>query len=163
TGAPTVQNDPTDTTRVLELPTGKNPRGIVVGWGDKTAYVMNYVSRDVTVIDLTGSVEKVSATLASEGLPTPGSDADKIQIGKELYHTSIGEFDPPAAGQPPITGRMSNLGWGSCGSCHPFGLSDNVVWIFGAGPRRTIPQHVDFAGGDPKTQRALNWSAIFDE
>jgi hypothetical protein len=34
------------------------------------------------------------------------------------------------------------------------------VWIFGAGPRRTISQHTDFAGG---VQRALNWSAIFDE
>jgi len=51
TGAATVQSDPTDTTRVLEIPTGKNPRGIVVSASDKTAYVMNYVSRDVTVID----------------------------------------------------------------------------------------------------------------
>jgi uncharacterized protein (TIGR03437 family) len=58
---------------------------------------------------------------------------------------------------------MSNNGWGSCASCHPFGLTDNVVWIFGAGPRRTIPQHADFAPGDAKILRALNWSAIFDE
>ncbi len=72
-------------------------------------------------------------------------------------------FDPAVAGQPAITGRMSNNGWGSCSSCHPFGHTDNVVWIFGAGPRRTIPQHVDFAGGDLNTIRGLNWSAIFDE
>jgi uncharacterized protein (TIGR03437 family) len=163
TGAATVQSDPTDTTRVLEIPTGKNPRGIVVSTSDKTAYVMNYVSRDVTVIDLSGSAERVSATLSSAGLPAAGTPEEKVQIGKELYHTSIGEFDPPAAGQPAITGRMSNQGWGSCGSCHPFGLTDNVVWIFGAGPRRTVPQHVDFTGGDPATLRALNWSAIFDE
>ena len=92
-----------------------------------------------------------------------GSAEDKVQIGKELYYTSIGEFDPPAPGQPAITGRMSNLGWGSCSACHPFGLTDNVVWIFGAGPRRTVPQHVDFTGGNAATLRALNWSAIFDE
>jgi uncharacterized protein (TIGR03437 family) len=163
TGAATVQSDPTDTTRVLEIPTGKNPRGIVVAASDKTAYVMNYVSRDVSVIDLTGSVEKVTATLQSESLPAAGTAADKVLVGKELYFTSIGEFDQPAAGQPAITGRMSQQGWGACSTCHPFGLSDNVVWIFGAGPRRTVPQHVDFAGGDPSTQRALNWSAIFDE
>ena len=41
---------------------------------------------------------------------------ERVQIGKDLYHTSIGEFDPPAAGQPAITGRMSNNGWGSCAS-----------------------------------------------
>src|SRR6185369_4622391 len=90
TGAATVQSDPTDTTRVLEIPTGKNPRGIVVAGSDKIAYVANYVSRDVTVIDLSGSVEKVSATLQSESLPTAGTAADKLHIGKELYFTSIG-------------------------------------------------------------------------
>ena len=58
---------------------------------------------------------------------------------------------------------MSDNGWGSCGSCHPFGLTDNVVWIFAAGPRRTVPQHVDFVPGDSNSIRALNWSAIFDE
>ncbi|MFN0101762.1 MAG: hypothetical protein ACKV2U_06680 [Bryobacteraceae bacterium] len=163
TGGATVQNDPADATRVLQIPTGKQPRGIVVNSTDTMAFVMNYVSRDVTVIDLSGSVERVIATLSSAALPTQGSADDAVHIGKELYHSSVGVFDPPAAGQPAITGRMSNNGWGSCGSCHPFGLSDNVVWIFGAGPRRTIPQHADFAPGDPTTLRALNWSAIFDE
>lgn len=162
TGAPTVQNDPSDATRVLQIPTGKNPRGIVVSSADKTAYVMNYVSRDVTVIDLTGAVEKVTATLASASLPVAGTPDDTVQIGKELYNTSIGQFDPATAGGPAVSGRMSNNGWGSCGACHPFGLTDNVVWIFGAGPRRTIPQHADFAPG-ATTPKALNWSAIFDE
>src|SRR6185295_7230662 len=72
TGAPTVQSDPTDTTRVLQIPTGKNPRGIVVTSTDTAAYVMNYVSRDVTAIDLTGTVERVTATLRSANLPTAG-------------------------------------------------------------------------------------------
>lgn len=163
TGAATVENDPGSPTRVLQLPTGKNPRGIVITSNDRTAYVMNYVSRDVTVIDLTGNVERVSTTLKSANLPAAGSLEERIQIGKELYHTSIGEFDSAVPGQPAITGRMSNNGWGSCSSCHPLGHTDNVVWIFGAGPRRTIPQHVDFANGDLNSIRALNWSAIFDE
>jgi uncharacterized protein (TIGR03437 family) len=159
TGAPTVQNVPTDATRTLQIPTGKNPRGIVVNSSDTTAYVMNYVSRDVTVIDLTGPAERVSATLRSTNLPEAGTQDDKIQIGKELYHTSVGEFDGG------ITGRMSNNGWGSCSSCHPFGLTDNVVWIFPSGPKRTISQHTDFDQTDPArgTLRMLNWSGERDE
>lgn len=165
TGAATVQNDPTDATRVLEIPTGKNPRGIVIDTSDQTAYVMNYVSRDISVIDLRGSVEKVTATLKAANLPGPGTPEDKIHVGKELYYTSIGEFDPATAGGAPVTGRMSNNGWGSCSACHPFGLSDNVVWIFPSGPKRTIPQHTDFDRTDPagKSLRALNWSAERDE
>jgi uncharacterized protein (TIGR03437 family) len=159
TGAPTVQNNPTDATRVLQIATGKNPRGIIVNSTDTTAYVMNYVSRDVTVINLSGAVEAVASTIRSANLPAAGSQEDKIQVGKELYHTSVGEFDGG------VTGRMSNNGWGSCSSCHPFGLTDNVVWIFPSGPKRTISQHTDFDQTDPArgTLRILNWSGERDE
>ncbi len=162
TGGASVQRSVADNTRVLQIPTGRHPRGVVVNPTDTRAYVMNYISRDVTVVDLTATPERVSATMRSADLPDPGSPEEVVHLGNELYHTSIGEFDPATPGGPPIVGRMSNNGWGSCGSCHPFGLTDNVVWIFGAGPRRTIPQHTDF---DPVDgfQRAFNWSAIFDE
>jgi uncharacterized protein (TIGR03437 family) len=165
TGAAVVQNDSSDPTRVLEVPVGKNPRGIAVTSNDKTAYVMNYVSRDVTVIDLTSSPEKSTATLQSANLPNAGTLADKIQAGKELYNTSVGVFDPATPGGATITGRMSNNGWGSCSSCHPFGHSDNVVWIFPSGPKRTLPQFTDFDHTDltGKSQRPLNWSAERDE
>ena len=165
-GLATVQSDPSDPTRVLQIPTGKNPRGIVIDSADTRAYVMNYVSRDVTVVDLSTSPETVHTTLFSASLPAPGTLADKIHVGKELYNTSVGEFDPPAAGQPAIVGRMSAAGWGSCSACHsPFALSDNVVWIFPSGPKRTIPQHTDFDQTDAQRNimRALNWSAERDE
>jgi len=88
-----------------------------------------------------------------------------VQIGKELYNTSVGVFDPATPGGPEIKGRMSNNGWGACSACHPFALSDEVVWIFPAGPRRTIPQHADFDPSDPAHTgfRVLNWSANRDE
>ena len=165
-GLGTVQSDLSDPTRVLQIPTGKNPRGIVVDSADTRAYVMNYVSRDVTVVDLTTSPETVKATLFSASLPAAGTLADKIHVGKELYNTSVGEFDPPAPGQPAIVGRMSAAGWGACSACHsPFALSDNVVWIFPSGPKRTIPQHTDFDQTDAQRNimRALNWSAERDE
>lgn len=158
-GAPTVLLDPSDPTRVLEIAVGRNPRGIVVNAADTRAYVMNYVSRDVSVLDLTPIEEQVIATLASASLPTPGTLADQIQIGKELYNSSVGTFDPATSGGAPIRGRLSADGWSACASCHPFGLSDQVVWIFPNGPRRTIAQHADFDPG----ARLLDWSADRDE
>ena len=161
TGVPTVLSDLTDPTRVLGIPAGRNPRGIVINAADTRAYVMNYVSRDVTIIDITKDI--VLATLRSTALPESGTFEDIIHIGKELYNTSVGNFDPRQPFEPPIAGRMSAAGWGSCSSCHPNGLSDNVVWIFGAGPRRTMSQHQDFDPTDVSQMRALNWSGIFDE
>lgn len=162
-GFPEVLRDPLDNTRVLQVPTGQNPRGIVINSADTRAYIMNYISRDVTVVNLTGPSETVLATMHSASLPETGSFEDLIHAGKELYHSSVGVFDPPTPFASQIRGRMSNNGWGSCSSCHPDGLTDNVVWIFGAGPRRTIPQHADYDPTDSSQQRAFNWSGIFDE
>ncbi|MBZ0308040.1 MAG: hypothetical protein K8I82_18375, partial [Anaerolineae bacterium] len=152
TGAAIVSNNPLDGA-VLEVPVGRNPRGIVINNTDTRAYVMNYISRDVTVLDITRFPEQTIATLRSSALPAAGSEEELVLVGKELYNTSVGEFASSI-------GNMSSEGWQSCSACHPFGLSDNVVWIFAAGPRRTISQHTDFAGG---VMRALNWSGIFDE
>lgn len=165
TGAATVQSDPSDPTRVLEIPVGRNPRGVVVSSGDTVALVANYVSRDVTVIDLTTQPEHVVATIRSAALPTPGTVADLVHVGKELYNTSIGEFDPAPGTTTPIRGRMSANGWGACATCHPNGLSDNVVWIFPSGPKKTISQHTDFDLTDPerKDMRLLNHNAERDE
>ena len=100
TGLAAVQSDPSDPTRVLEIAVGKNPRGIVVNSTDTLAYVMNYVSRDVSVIDLTASPEHVVATLKSADLPLPGTLADEIHVGRELYNTSVGVLDPATPDAP---------------------------------------------------------------
>ena len=143
---------------------GRNPRGIVI---NSTRYArlrdeLHLARRDGYQFDPVAG--ESSGNDVFHGGAEPGNAAGQIQIGKELFNTSVGVFDPPRlAGQPAITGRMSNLGWGSCSSCHPEGLSDNVVWIFASGPRRTVPLHATFAPGNPAQQRALNWSAIFDQ
>lgn len=163
TGKPTVQNTGATPTRVLEIPTGKNPRGIVINNTDTRAYVMNYISRDVTVINVAANQDAVLATMQSATLPITGTTEDLIHAGKELYNSAVGEFDGANPLSPKIRGRMSNNGWGSCAACHPDGLTDNVVWIFAAGPRRTVSQHQDYDPDDPSAQRAFNWSGIFDE
>src|SRR5262249_18278619 len=61
-------------------------------------------------------------------------------------------------------GAKGGEGWSSCGSCHPDGLTDNITWSFGSGPRQTVSQDGTFShGAGAQKQRILNYSAIFDE
>lgn len=146
--------------RIVRILVGKNPRGIIINDADTRAYVMNYVSRDVSVIDIVNNrlIKNVMSA------PQP-SDAMGIMVqrGKELFNTSIGPiFDgpnPAFRGQ----GRMSNHGMGGCFECHPNGLSDGVVWMFPNGPRRAIPLNGDFAKSDARIERIYNFSGNRDE
>ncbi|TMC57884.1 MAG: hypothetical protein E6J26_05710, partial [Chloroflexi bacterium] len=158
-GVPTVVSAPDGSnTRVLEIPVGKNPRGIVVNNADTRAYVMNFISRDVSVLDLSASPEKELAKVSVAALPPAGSDNFVTLLGNELFNTSVGTFDGG------VSGRMSNNGWQACSSCHFEGLTDGVVWQFPAGPRKSIPLNASFSPKAPDTdQRVLNYSAIFDE
>lgn len=155
--APKQSGDPGSIVRVL---VGKNPKGIVIKDDDSRAYVFNYVSRDVTIVDL--NTHRVVATVESAPQPTDPK-ARVIQRGKELFNTSIGPlFDGQNAafkGQ----GRMSNHGWGGCYECHPEGLTDGVVWMFPDGPRRAIPLNWDFDKRNAGTERIYNFSANRDE
>ncbi len=158
-GVPSVVTVPvTETKKVFEIPVGKNPRGIVVNNADTRAYVMNFISRDVSVIDLTANPEKETGKIRAADLPAAGTDAFITLAGNELFNTSVGAFDER------VTGRMSNLGWQACSSCHFEGLSDGVIWQFASGPRKSIPLNATFSPKAPDTdQRVLNYSAIFDE
>jgi YVTN family beta-propeller protein len=159
-GVPSVVTVPADgdTTRALSIPVGQIPRGIVVNHADTRAYVINYISKDVSVVDLTASPDAVMATIVSAVPPAPGSDGAKFLLGNYLFNSSRGTFDEGVAE------RMSSEGWQSCASCHPDGLSDGVVWAFASGPRKTISLNGTFSPASPDTnQRVLNYSAIFDE
>jgi DNA-binding beta-propeller fold protein YncE len=128
----------------------KVPIGIVVRNDGTGAFVNSWVGREVEVVDF--AQQKVTARLPLS--PQPTTDPQKtIQKGKKFFYTS--------------TGRWSNKGWGSCGACHPDGLSDNVTWVFGVGPRQTIPMDAIYAKPkgtlDTTDERLLNWTAINDE
>lgn len=128
----------------------QNPTGIVTRHGDNdTLYVSCWVSRSLGVVDLKKQ-ELAQRVVAS----TPASDSaeqKKIDLGLRFFFTG--------------RGRWSSEGWSSCGSCHPGGLSDGITWGFGAGPRQTTSMDGTFShfAGKPQKQRALNWTAIFDE
>ncbi len=164
------QDDPDD------MIGGKNPRGLVLNSTDTRAYVMNFISRDVAVVDISSDDPADYETLAripSADLPAAGGLDELVQRGKHLFNTSIGPAGEADNSKPPA-GRMSDFGWGTCYSCHPQGLTDGVTWMFNDGPRQAISMESTFEfeaavieDGAPKLpdshQRALNWSAVRDE
>jgi hypothetical protein len=133
---------------------GHAPRGIVLNSTGTRAFVANFVSRSVTVIDISnGAAPAITATFASSASAAPGTLGAVISQGAELFFTGRGP-----------QGRMSQESWGGCIVCHPLnGRSDNVTWMFDAGPRQTVPLDGTFARTNPADQRALNWSAVRDE
>ncbi|MBK7864005.1 MAG: hypothetical protein IPJ65_36445 [Archangiaceae bacterium] len=105
----------------------------------------------VTVNDWTGrALLEVQQRRAFTYAAQPSGEREAaLQLGRRFFYT----------GQD----RWSFRDVGSCASCHPDGLSDNVTWVFGAGPRQTPALDGTFAKGDPTDHRAQNWSANFDE
>ncbi len=182
-GAPTI-NAPTapvtGASPIVRVQVGRNPQGIVLNSTDTRAYVFNFISRDVSVVNIdAGSAANLTqiARIPSAALPPAGTLDAKIHLGKSLFNTSIGPAGTNENALPPA-GRMSDLGWGNCYNCHPRGLTDGVTWMFGDGPRQTVsmestgehPQPAASlinANGAPVLpdfkQRVLNWSAVRDE
>ncbi len=140
---------------------GKNPRGIVINPAGTRAYVMNFVSRNVSVVDLT--TDTVLGAIRTAALPPPGSTEEVVQVGAEMFFSSRGHFNRPAGTTVSTDERLSSEGWQSCSSCHFDGLTDSVVWAFGVGPRKSIPLNASFNPFDRNQQKILNYSAIFDE
>jgi DNA-binding beta-propeller fold protein YncE len=134
---------------------GKAPRGIVLSNRGSRAYVFNYISRSISVIDsFRATSPLIVSTARASKLPAEGSKGAMVQLGAELFITGRGP-----------NGRMSADCWGACVTCHPGGRSDNVTWMFEAGPRQTISLDGMF---DQKRRRIvhpriLNWSAVRDE
>ncbi len=161
-----------DTTRYVDLNdpanpataganAGKNPQGIVINKKGTRAYVQNFVSRNVSVVDLT--TDRVIKVIRTAALPAPGSTEEVVAVGGELFFSSRGLFNKPAGSAASNQERMSSEGWQSCASCHFKGLTDSVVWQFGVGPRKSVPLNATFNPRNRAEQRVLNYSAIFDE
>ncbi len=161
-----------DTTRYIDLndplnpatsgdKAGKNPQGIVINKQGTRAYVVNFLSRNVSVVDLTN--DSVVTVIRTAPLPAAGSPAEVVTVGAEMFFSSRGNFNRPAGATVSTTERLSSEGWQSCASCHFEGLTDSIVWEFGTGPRKSVPLNATFNPRNRNEQRVLNYSAIFDE
>jgi len=134
----------------------QNPIGLVVDGERQRAYVNCWITRRLAVIDL-GAQAMVQTV---ESAPPPANAVEaSIQRGKRFYFTGRGRWSAAVG-----NGAKGGEGWSSCGSCHPDGLSDNITWVFGAGPRQTTSQDGSFSHGPgAQKQRVFNWTGIFDE
>jgi len=151
-------NDP-NTPATQNEKSGKNPLGIVIRNGK--AFVMNYVSRNVSVVDLAS--DAVTQVVQTSALPIAGSQDEQLHVGKEVFFSSRGHFVRPAGTTVSTDERLSSEGWQNCASCHFQGLTDGNVWAFGTGPRKSVPLNGTWSPINPDDQRMLNYSAIFDE
>jgi cytochrome c peroxidase len=143
---------------------GKNPLGIVIrniAPGNNRAFVMNYLSRNVSVVNL--DTDTVQQVIALTSLPPAGSQDEQLQVGKEMFFSSRGHFDRPGGTTVSTDERLSSEGWQNCASCHFAGLTDGNIWSFGSGPRKSVPMNATWSPHNPNDQRILNYSAIFDE
>ncbi|HEY2951980.1 MAG TPA: beta-propeller fold lactonase family protein, partial [Verrucomicrobiae bacterium] len=152
-------NEPTDSA-TSGANAGKNPQGIVISSDGGLAYVANFLSRNVSVVDLTN--DTVIAVVSIADLPAPGSVGETNLVGAEMFFSSRGHFDS-IPGTNSLRERLSMDGWQSCASCHFKGLTDGVIWQFAAGPRKSVPLNASFNPHNRSQQRLLNYSAIFDE
>jgi YVTN family beta-propeller protein len=161
----------TNTTRYIDLNdpdnpatrganAGKNPQGIAITSDGTRAYVANFVSRNVSVVDLT--TDTVLTNVQTSDLPAPGSPGETNLVGAEMFFSSRGNFDS-IPGTNSLRDRLSSEGWQACSSCHFKGLTDGVIWQFNSGPRKSVPLNASFSPHNRSQQRVLNYSAIFDE
>jgi DNA-binding beta-propeller fold protein YncE/cytochrome c peroxidase len=135
---------PAGETARCQMPTGIVTTTADTPAADRKAWVNCRVTRQL------GQLALSTQTLAALTESATIADAD-VNLGMRFFFTA--------------RGRWARDSWSSCGSCHPGGLSDNITWRFGFGPRQTTS--MDGTYSHPATgaqvQRALNWTANFDE
>jgi YVTN family beta-propeller protein len=123
----------------------QTPTGVVTAHAGPRAYVNCWVTRALGVVDL--SQQQLTTTVSSADIL---ASELAVKDGRRFYFTG--------------RGRWSNSAWSSCGSCHPDGLSDNMTWTFGTGPRQTTSMDGSFSHGPgAQKQRIFNWTGVFDE
>lgn len=136
---------------------GLGPVGIAMAHGKKFAFVANDVSRNVTAIDIGQDGPAIAGLAAADprivaSADQPADPVDQAYLrGKDAFNSGLGRWS------------LNGQAWGACQVCHFEGLSDNVTWYFGRGPRQSTSLDGSFASNDPTDQRIFNWTAVFDE
>lgn len=134
----------------------QGPTGVVIDSEGQKAYVNCWLTRRLAVVDL--AAQQLAKTV--EAAPAAATaEEQSVARGRRFYFTGRGRWSANIG-----NGAKGGEGWSSCGSCHPDGLTDNMTWIFAAGPRQTTSQDGTFShGAGPQKMRMLNWTGIFDE
>ena len=154
---------------VVRLQTGNLPSGIQVHNNGRFAYVNNLANLSVSILDLQSNTV-VARDVSASTPPAPGSPRDSFLKGALAFFTALGIPDNGLSGLGirdivplEFRGKQSSDAWSTCGSCHPFGLSDRVTWVFGDGPRNSIAMDGLYSKiNGAHDIRINNWSAARD-
>jgi DNA-binding beta-propeller fold protein YncE/cytochrome c553 len=140
------------------------PTGIAIASGSPKAYVNCWLTRRMAVLDLAGQAVQTVVDAATQPTDKGATTADENR-GRHFFFTGRGRWSGNATGATTANdGNEPGSAWSTCGSCHPDGLTDNVTWIFAAGPRQSTSLDGSYSrGSKPKKQRIFNWTAIIDE
>lgn len=132
------------------------PIGIAVSETLRRGYVNCWITRRLGLVEFASQ----ALTQTFEASPGPANAVEQaVQRGKRFYFTGRGRWSAAVA-----NGAKGGEGWSSCGSCHPDGLTDNITWIFGTGPRQTTSMDGSFSHGPGiQKQRIFNWTSVNDE
>jgi len=137
--------------QLMRLPTGRAPQSVALSTDGRTAYVHDFMDRQISRFDLTEMLQThLPATnllppidvVAVESLPA------NVFLGKQHFYDAADD-------------RLSLDDYMSCASCHNDGDSDGRVWdlrAFGEGLRNTI----SLRGGGSGHGRP-HWTGNFDE
>lgn len=128
---------------------GLLPTGVVAG-SKNTMFVANDVSRNVSVVDLATQTVAGGATPVVVASSTKDAAETSKLKGKLFFNTGLGRWS------------LRGQGWGACQACHTDGLTDNVTWYFGRGPRQSVSLDGSFSANG-SVQRIFNWTAVFDD
>lgn len=128
------------------------PQGLALSSDGHTLLVHNFMSRSVTLHDITALVEhgsEVVPTSATLDATTSEVLSANVLLGKQLFYDSRDD-------------RLSMADYMSCASCHNDAGHDGRTWDFtgfGEGLRNTIT----LRGRGGEEHGAFHWSANFDE
>ena len=131
---------------------GLAPQGVAFGADGRTVFVNNFLSRTVSVYDVSGladSSNTIARPLAVVSTVSRERLSPLVLLGKRVFYNATDR-------------RMNRDGYVACASCHLDGDSDGQVWDFtqdGEGLRNTVA----LVGKRGLSQGRVHWSANFDE
>ncbi len=137
---------------LFRIPVDVAPQALAIAADGLTLYVKNFMSRTVTIADLTSLIttgQLQAEVVASVGTVQEEALSPAVLLGKTFFYDAK---DP----------RLALDAYLSCASCHNDGGQDGRTWDFtnfGEGLRNTI----ELKGRGNMTHGLLHWSGNFDE
>ncbi len=136
----------------VEIETPLAPQGLMIDAASGRLYVHNFMSRSVSVLDVSGLLSSSNFSVTElETLSTVSSEllTESTLLGKQIFYNADDT-------------RMSRESYISCASCHVDGGHDGRTWDFterGEGLRNTIT----LQGRAGMGHGNVHWTANFDE